>query len=250
MGLLKKGCCRKQQRKGGRGGGGTYLRARWSWKPHRTYVTNFSLQKSEKDTERIELLAAGTALPNWVLDLWKGTLGSRGHLVTYHRAWFPSCPRDPRQTVATLKQKERGFFRKHNEASKNTNFPISSLIIITYFYYIYFKIMNNTKIHELQQSTPNQCYLNRRTFWFEEPKKLMVTQTTQARKKTDEERKNNYLVSLEANISWKTCSSLITLDTHHQRELKQTTAVAKMPRSMIDGALYSKSLITSSIQNW
>lgn len=79
----------------------------------------------------------------------------------------------------------------------------------------------------------------------------MATQTTQARKKkTDEERENNYLVSLEANISWKTCSSLITLDTHHQRELKQTTAMAKMPSSMIDGALYSKSLIPSSIQNW
>ena len=43
--LLKKG-------KMSEGGGRTYLRARWSGKPYRTFVTNFSLQKSEKHGEK------------------------------------------------------------------------------------------------------------------------------------------------------------------------------------------------------
>lgn len=49
----------------------------------------------------------------------------------------------------------------------------------------------------------------------DELRKMMATATKG--EKNNGAKKNNYLVSLEADISWNTCSSLITLGTHHQR---------------------------------
>lgn len=66
--------------------------------------------------------------------------------------------------------------------------------------------------------------------------------------KYDGEKTNNYLVSLEADVSWNTCCSLITLDTHHQR-VKIGTSNGRNAQVDATSALYSKSLITSTIQN-
>lgn len=64
------------------------------------------------------------------------------------------------------------------------------------------------------------------------------------------EKKNNYLVSLEADISWNTCSSLITLGTHHQRVKIGNSNSQNAQVDALEGALYSRSLSTSSTQNW
>lgn len=66
-----------------------------------------------------------SCLSSWALNLWKGRLGSRGHLVTYQGAWLPSCPRDPRQTLATLRKREKDrSFEKAQQSIKKHQFPL------------------------------------------------------------------------------------------------------------------------------
>lgn len=70
------------------------------------------------------LLAIGFPVPNstalpscpssWARSLQKGRRGSRGHLLTYQGACFPSCPRDPRQTLAALRERDRQIFFSEN----------------------------------------------------------------------------------------------------------------------------------------
>lgn len=111
--------------------GGTYLRARWSWKPNRSFVTDFTLQKSEKRGEKW----AGSWLPGFLFRTAHPcqAVFPAGH-GTFRKgdweaedAWLltrgPAFPRAPGTPGKPWLPWERHIFLEHNEASKKSQFP-------------------------------------------------------------------------------------------------------------------------------
>lgn len=104
--------------------GGTYLRARWSWKPNWSLVTDFALQKLEKHGEKW----AGSWLPAFLFrrahpcqavfpaghsTFRKGDWEAEGAWLLTRGPAFPRAPGTPGKPWLPW---ERHIFSEHNEA--------------------------------------------------------------------------------------------------------------------------------------